>query len=433
MPLAKRTGHRRIFKLPHHRVTREALDQAIDLLEKAAIVQNTAVFGRGPRNQAMGGVLSNWKFVVSQAGGSTLIRFPAAGWLGYTDGNGVAKVVRYDPRLPGQQSSIIVTSYLGPPSSYYIMWRRQEFDTSVRDEAEWIIPTGPTDTAIATIRREVVQFAIAASPTVPPFNFANDWRILAYVGFGPTAADIKVKFLPFMESASALFPRHFYNRAQTWNGTAGYLTGQTDQVTTPGDGLIYHVRRLIDQVYMLKSKGVSISDDGAVQRAPSGIGPWYFMPTISASQYDLVYADIQNRIADYNALPRINALIVLTPVFNPANGGFVEFKNADVIWGGINITTTASVTTAPGSPSPGYVTHTVELAFSASYRVGLVDMWSVGADGAHPSMSGRGYLQLHCSALPTPGTVASYTVQFITKNGVYTTAARIILALWRIP
>lgn len=275
----RRIGNRRKFKLTNHRLSKQSYLQTIEQLEQALITQNTLLFGRGPLGKPMGGCVSAWQWTRT---GTSIINFPAAGELAFNDEAGTVKVVKYDPTSPAQAAtSIDLTGFEGTP--LWLWWKRGESETTVRTEAHWVVPIGEQLEPTETILSERVDFGFSAIATPhATYNHDNGWRVFAQVGWFLGAAG--VVFVPFIDSAWSGYPS---SRGLTLPSGRN-LRDPTFAPAWPfdhSDGIVYSMKRIIDQLWMLRDSDNEIEPDGDV--ASQGVETtWYHHPKYGTKQID---------------------------------------------------------------------------------------------------------------------------------------------------
>lgn len=343
----RRIGNRRIFQHGFHRVTKRAYQQLLDALYEAIAAQGIALFGTDPQDRFPGGVLSDWEFQMRVTPTGVTLVFPKPGELGWVSSNGLGGVVQYDPATPGQSDGITVTGYVGSSAPFYVHWRRGEVDADILSEIHWVVPVGEVSTPIETISYEVVEFATSTEISPNDLPRSDGWRILGRVLPGAAPEDFRMEFLPFLDSFFAAQGRWGDLPSVTWP-----MGPQTPQVVHPQDGLLYMVKRIIDQCYMLSWPDLEIDEYGAVIDESAGIVPWYLRPLVGLAGIESALGSLILLLRRARAAPRVYAVITVTarPIGTPPVG--LAFVDATVIWTGYGVGAVSASATASGYLTP---------------------------------------------------------------------------------
>ena len=362
-------GNRRKFKLSGHRLNKSALERGLEEAEKAILLQQRVIFGRGFRYSqlaphmsasyseaqhdaalaAAGGVLSYLPTTASTwvPGVPTIVSLPSPGELGLIERNGVAKVVHYDPSLPGQATTITIPAdpVAVPVGRVGIMlWRPAYQDGAPRQEVEWVIGTGEVTTPTDTISYELVEFLgdLVATFTSSSQNYwaqrlADGWfplGIIRWVGLTPNvilfhAADGWSFAMPGIGKIQGRrrldsYPALAYEPPPTALPT---------QAANVNDGLYYLAKRITDYMYALLYGGDSPDIDGVStgsivlnQRwhrnlTHADVGSSAISDTLQS--LDIMYASIFNMLAVFRvqpalAPPNTNYSGPILPIYNRA-------------------------------------------------------------------------------------------------------------------
>lgn len=289
----RRIGNRRKFKLSNHRLSKQAFLQTVEQLEQAVMLQNVLLYGRGPYQQPMGGVVSSWRYTTT----GSIVNLPYEGELAYNDADGVVKGVRYDPSSPAQSvTQIDLSLYVG--QNRWIWWKRGESETTVRSEAHWVSPTGEQFTPTETILAERVDFGVTHISTPhPTYNLANGWRLLAKV-VGWTGSTPELRFIPFIDSAKIL-TRDVDVSAVDPDVLSAFYGGAVP--ATANDGVVHLLKRVVDQLWMLADSAVNVPTDPVTAPTVGTVGTWYRKPRYGTKQIDDTLDDILGRVTAVEA------------------------------------------------------------------------------------------------------------------------------------